>query len=157
MSYQETRLRIRTRTLTTLLVLALLAGFPLSAVAEEDQAQTGDAVTTLDRHTDRVTDRPTDKPSDRPTDKPIDRPTDKPSDRPIDRCDPRLTDHVRRCLDRPTTDRPVNDCLRQTDNPRRCISDDHSDHINIRHLIWRLIHAHEWEKLVRLLLHLGWL
>lgn len=72
-----------------------------------------------------------------------------------DRCSRHSVDDPRRCLDRaPEPDR----CHpRLVDNPRRCIDHGPPHDIDIRHLIWRLINAHEWEKLVRLLHHLGWL
>ena len=122
------------------LVLTLFAAFPLSVMA-------GDRVS--DRPTDRVTDRQADKPSDvaptvvdvKPTDVAV---TDRPPehDRPTDKV-------------RPTDKRPVDRCLHLADNPRRCVDDKPDDPVNIRHLIWRLFKAHEWEKLVRLLIRLG--
>ncbi len=122
------------------LVMALFAAFPLSAVAG-----------------DRVSDRPTDKPVDRPVDKVTDAVTDKaPSDVTDRKVTDRAPEHDRpKDKVRPTDKRPVDRCVHVADNPRRCV--DHADHdaINVRHLIWRLFKAHEWEKLVRLLLRLG--
>ena len=120
------------------LVLALFAAFPLSAMA-------GDRVT--DRPADQVSDRATDKASSdvKPTDV---KPTDvKPTDR---RVTDRPTDEVR-----PTDKRPIDRCLHLADNPRRCVDHEEPDPVNVRHLLWRLFKAHEWEKLVRLLLRLG--
>lgn len=90
--------------------------------------------------TDRaVTDRPTDSVTDKPTDKAVDAPTDKVTDRPTDR----VTDHCR--------------MHSHGDLGRHCIDDRHPHDFNIRALINRLIHAGEWEKLVRLLHWLGWI
>lgn len=73
--------------------------------------------------------------TDRAVEPEVERPTDRPSassvDRPVDR---------NRCVD------VVND--------RRCVDDRHP-HVNLRHLIQRLIDAGEWEKLFRLLHRLG--
>lgn len=68
---------------------------------------------------------------DRAVDRPVDRPVDRVSDREVDRY---------RCVDFVTD--------------RRCIDDRHP-HVNLRHLIQRLINAGEWEKLFRLLHRLG--
>ena len=73
---------------------------------------------------------------------------DQPTDRGVDRCIQKRVDT--RCV----TDHEVDKCHHFADNDRRCI--DHRPHdLNLRKLIWRLIHAHEWEKLFRLLLRLG--
>ncbi len=72
-------------------------------------------------------------------DRTVDRPVDRPVDREIDRVRDREVDRYR-CVDFVTD--------------RRCIDDRHP-HVNIRHLIQRLIHAGEWEKLFRLLHRLG--
>lgn len=126
-------MRTSKRLATAVLTLSLLAGFPLAAVASDapsvDETPT---VRVAPADTDLVVDvRPSDeRPSD-PTRR------DKISDRRV-----RDTDQVRdRCL--------------LTDNPRRCLHDRPSDHLNTRQLIWRLIQAQEWEKLVRLLHWLG--
>ena len=92
-----------------------------------------------------------------------DRAVDEPAvvdlvDRPVDVRPPEVTDRSTEVRDR-EIDR-VRD--RETDryrcvdfvNDRRCIDDRHP-HVNVRHLIQRLIHAGEWEKLFRLLHRLG--
>ena len=135
---------------TVALTAALIAALPGSALAADGEftdVPVRDDVT--DRATDEVIDLPTDVVTDRPTDVVTDRPTDTPNDR----CRQKLVD--RRCVSDRPTDRPVDRCLLTTDHPRPCI-DDHRPHdLNYRKLIWRLIHAHEWEKLVRLLHALG--
>jgi hypothetical protein len=93
--------------------------------AEPDVAQVGG--TAVDGPVDLPAPSVAVPPSDRPSDPVIDR----PADREIDRY---------RCVD------VVND--------RRCIDDRHP-HVNVRHLIQRLIEAGEWEKLFRLLHRLG--
>ena len=142
------------RTITTaLLAIAVFAASPLSALATEASVDAGvrissDVAVDIDRPVDAESDRPADRETDTQTDRPsdgdIDRPTDRPSDGDIDRTDETdETDEVRhRCL--------------LTDNPRRCLHDRPHD-FDIRHLIWRLIKAHEWEKLFRLLHWLGWI
>jgi hypothetical protein len=77
--------------------------------------------------TDQVAEPEVVRPSDRASDVEIGREIDRPVDR-------------MRCVDF------VND--------RRCIDDRHP-HVNLRHLIQRLIHAGEWGKLFRLLHRLG--
>jgi hypothetical protein len=139
-------MRRRNRLVSAILTLALVVSAPLAVLAGED-APTRDAVT--DRATDHATDRITDKVTDRITDKVTDRPTDHPTDRPTDR----VTD---RRIDRPT-DRPIDRCLDSVDNQRRCLNDHHPHDFNVHQLIRRLINAHEWQKLVRLLNWLGWL
>lgn len=116
------------------LVLALFAAFPLSAMAG-----------------DRVTDRPGDQVTDRAVDT---APSDvKPSDRKVTDEAP---EHDRpRDKVRPTDKRPIDRCVHVADNPRRCVDHPHPDPVNVRHLLWRLFKAHEWEKLVKLLLRLG--
>lgn len=123
-------MRSRKGLITASLALAMITSLPVAALADE-------------RGTDAVTERVTDKPADRPADK------------PTDRCLQRLTD--RGCVDHRPSDHPVDRCLAVAENDRRCL-DDHRPHdFNVRKLIWRLIHAHEWEKLIRLLHWLGWL
>ena len=145
-------MRVRNRLITVLLTLALVAVFPISAVAEDD-APTGDAAP--DHVSDNVRDKPSDKVTDRITDRPGDKVTDRITDRPTYRCHPRVNDHPRRCVDKvPEPDR----CdPRKVDQARLCIDDHHPDDFNVRQQIWRLIQAHEWEKLIRLLHWLGWL
>ena len=152
-------MRARKRLITAMMAIALIAVLPGTALADDDTR--GDAAPVeveSDRPADKVTDQPSDRPSDKPTDRPTDRCVQVAVDRrcvddiPNDRC---LTaaEIDRRCIDVQPTDRCVVDAV----NDRRCV-DDHRPHdINIRKLIWRLIHAHEWEKLVRLLHWLGWL
>lgn len=145
-------MRTRKRILIATLAAGLIAALPGTALGQ-DRTESDVKVT------DRVVDRPTvsliDPPSERPSNRLPDKPADRPTDRPTDRCIQSLTD--RRCVDDKPSDRPVDRCLADADHPRRCV-DDHRPHdINIRQLIWRLIKAHEWEKLVRLLHWLGWL
>lgn len=130
------------------LAMVMVATMPATALAGEgvrDRAisdQVVDRVSDLgeDREPDRVADRLDDRSSDgaidvRPEpDRRTDRQIDREVDRVTDRCHPRIVDNVRRCL-----------------------SDDRLHDFEIRHLIWRLIKAHEWEKLIRLLHWLGWL
>lgn len=155
------------------LTLVLIASMPVAALADELRTDDGGAVgsgggaagtdvaivdkardasgdeaheTLTDRVSDladdaRVADRKprdpviTDRTDLRPvTDVRPDARIDREVDRLTDRCHPRIVDNVRRCLH------------------------DHWPHdLDIRHLIWRLIKAHEWEKLIRLLHWLGWL
>lgn len=126
------------------LTLAMLLAFSATAMAERsaDEAAIGEGVT--DRETDRTLNA---TKADRPNDRPVDEVSDRPSDRPTDR----ITDHP--------TDRRVDRChLLRTDRlPLDCIDDDRPRDLNIRHLIYRLIHAGEWAKLVRLLHWLGWI
>ena len=146
-------MRARNRFIAVAMAAALMALLPGTALAEGERDDAASA--THDRPTDRAIDRPTDKPTDRPSDRPSDKPTDKPTDRPTDRCIQRLID--RRCVDDKPKDRPIDRCLAVAENDRRCVTDHPPHDINIRKLIWRLIHAHEWEKLIRLLHWLGWL
>ena len=139
-------MRARNRLVSATLTLALVASAPLAVLADED-APTRDAV--KDSVTDQVTDRITEKVTDRPSDRIRDRRTDKVTDRPHDRPGDRVTD-------RPI-DRPIDRCHIRADNQRRCLDDQHPHDIDVRHLIWRLIQAHEWQKLFRLLKSLGWL
>ncbi len=127
--------------------MALFAAFPLSAVAG-----------------DRVTDRPggdeRHRPADEATDEVVteaDHSDHKVSDRKV--TDRKVTD--RKVTDRPVDEvrpkdhRPLDRCLHYADNPRRCVDHETDDPVNVRHLLWRLFKAQEWEKLVRLLLRLG--
>ena len=135
-------MQTRNRIVTMALAAALVSALPGLALAGDE-----DVTDTSTR--DRVTDQPTDEVIDRPTDVV----TDRPSDRPTDRCRQSLVD--RQCVSDHPTDRPLDRCLLVTDGPRRCIDDHHPHDVNYRKLIWRLIHAHEWKKLVRLLHALG--
>lgn len=126
-------------------------------------------VEVVDRPVDRATDRRGDEPSDRPVDKVTDhtdvRPADRPDaeatvrskDQPTDRCALRTSDKARPCVVDRTTDRATDRCAQIAEDPRRCVDHQLPHDLNIRKLIWRLIQAHEWEKLVRLLHWLGWL
>lgn len=135
--------------MTMLVSLTAFAGEPVVEVARDGALQTDDrAPNTTDREAERPADVVTDRPVEVETDRTPDSATDlRPAsdhrpdrlidgevDRPIDRCHPRIVDH-----------------------PRRCVHDERPHDFNVRHLIWRLIKAHEWEKLVRLLHWLGWL
>lgn len=123
--------------------MVVLLLVPLTAMAREPVT---DAVPVdkFEEATDVVSDRLDDQEVDRvratrtdhrpAVDRPSDRIIEREVDRPIDRCHPRIVDNLRRCLD-----------------------DERPHDINVRHLIWRLIKAHEWEKLLRLLQWLGWL
>lgn len=139
-------MRARSRLATAALTVVFVAVTPLAALGGERNLQLTDAAGLTTDVPDRpaITDRPTDRITDRPSEGVTDRPNDKPGDRPSDRV-----------VDRPN-DRPVKRCVELADNPRRCLHDEVTDHINIRQLIWRLIHAHEWKKLIRLLHYLGW-
>ena len=148
------------RLIIATMAVGLIAALPGTALAEDGTR--GGVVATdqvtdrpVDNPTDHPSDKPTDRPTDRPTDKATDRPTDKRNDRPTDRCIQRLIDWP--CVDDRPTEPPTDRCLTATDHPRRCV-DDHRPHdLNVRQLIWRLINAHEWEKLIRLFHWLGWL
>ena len=144
-------MRARNRFITDTLAVALIAVLPGTALAEEGTR--GDTAA-IDEVTDRPVDKPVDRPSDKPTDRPTDKPSDHPTDTPTDRCIQRLID--RPCVDDKPTDRPTDRCLTAADHPRRCIDDHHPHDFNVRKLIWCLIKAHEWEKLIRLLHWLGW-
>ena len=135
-------MRKTNRVITAITSVALLAVMPLSAAASEVEVSiSADVVVESDQSTDAHTDRPADREVDKETDRPSDREVDKETDRPSDQVDE--TDEVRhRCL--------------LTDNPRRCLHDRAHD-FDIRHLIWRLIKAHDWEKLLRLFHWLGWI
>ncbi|MCI0426250.1 MAG: hypothetical protein L0Z49_00610 [Actinobacteria bacterium] len=126
--------------LTTLSMLGILPGVALAADRAGDNTAT--VSTRIDVEVEN-TDRPdvTDRTDDRP-------------DVTTDRCVQRLVD--RRCPDDTRPDRPVDRCRLLADLDRRCLDDRHP-HVNVRALIWRLIQAHEWEKLIRLLHWLGWL
>ena len=121
------------RVLASALAVVIVASLPLAAAASERDA--------IDRP---VTDRPvTDRPD---TDRQLtDRPIVDVTDRRPDVIDRRrdVTDH--RC------------CVHLVDHPRRCADGGLDDPHYVRHLIWRLVQAHEWKKLVRLLHALGWL
>lgn len=141
---------------TTMVALSMLTVMPLaaSATTSERGAATdrGTAAVEADSNPDRD-ERPA--RSDASEDGRHPEATERGPGETSDRCDRRSVDHRRGCLDRvPEADR----CHpRLIDNPRRCIDHEPPHDIDIRHLIWRLIKAQEWEKLVRLLHHLGWL
>ena len=143
-------MQTRNRMITVALTAALIAALPGSALAADGEVTD---VPVRDDVTDRPTDELIDLPTDVVTDRPTDVVTDRPTDTPNDRCRQKLVD--RRCVSDRSTDRPVDRCLLTADHPRPCIDDHRPDDLNYRKLIWRLIHAHEWEKLVRLLHALG--
>ena len=129
------------------LALTMVAIMPLTAMAEDGSR---DRV-----ETDRVSDQPIDVADDRVADKVVDKARDRVDD---NERDVRPVTDVRpdRQIDR-EADRVTDRCHpRIVDNVRRCLHDDRPHDFNIRHLIWRLIKAHEWEKLIRLLHWLGW-
>ena len=127
-----------------MMVFGALPGLARDGATDDRVVGDREVVDVVDRPVDRET-----EPSDhaRSIDPvPVDI-VDRPSDRPVDRVRDRETDRVR---DRET------DRYRCVDfvTDRRCIDDRHP-HVNIRHLIQRLINAGEWEKLFRLLHRLG--
>lgn len=139
-----------------LAVIIGLVAVPMTALATERAATETRHSETSDPEGDRPAERPVDRVADEPTARPVDsvkvRPHDRPQARPVDRPRERSVDRV---VDRPADHRPLDRCIAVADNPRRCV-DDRPDHdINVRHLIWRLIKAQEWEKLFRLLHRLG--
>jgi hypothetical protein len=138
------------RTISILTVAAILAAIPLTAFAGEDEVTRADNVDQPARKTATsldgvaVVSPDVDRPAHRPS-------TDSPRSEP-DRCETRLEDNPRRCIQGDDTEtRPIHRCLRFADNPRRCLHIDDSHPVNVRHLIWRLIKAHEWGLLHRLL------
>lgn len=132
------------------LAMAMVATMPLAALATE--RDTVRDHTKVDQVEDRVSDVPVERPPDRVVDQRDERVQDRATDvRPV--TDQRPDGQIDREVDR-ITDR----CHpRIVDNVRRCLHDDRPHDLNIRHLIWRLIKAHEWQKLFRLLHWLGWL
>lgn len=127
--------------MSTLLTMVVFAVVPLTAAAREPVTDTVRAEN-VDESAELMRDRPADQKVDRVRERLTDR-------RPVlDRRSDRI--------DEPEVDGPIDRC-RIVDNPRRCLDDERPHDINVRHLIWRLIKAHEWEKLVRLLHWLGWL
>lgn len=168
----------RNRLMTMALVITmftLLAGTAYGDDGGRSDRETADgavdtgAVSVLDRSVDGATDPRADRPSDRSVDKvtdhtdvrPSDRTdrevTDRPRVRPTDGCALSTSDNARPCVVDRTTDRITDRCAQIAENPRRCVDHQLPRDLNIRKLIWRLIQAHEWEKLVRLLHWLGWL
>ncbi len=133
----------RNRLVAGILAAALMIAFPLSATADGggfgDQVSDRRPDTNVDQSPDVVRDVRFDAVADRPGDKVVDRPSHRPTDRitdgPIDRCD------VRRFA---------------ATHPD-CVTDHPSHDFSIRKLIYRLIKAGEWAKLVRLLHWLGWI
>ena len=136
-------MQARNRIVAGMIVASLVVAIPMSAFADDRRPSDGATARPVEVATDRPVDvvrdhsvsRVTDRPGDRVIDRPLDRPTDEITDRPVDRCDHR----------------------RFAAAHERCV-DDHRDHdLNIRELIYRLIHAGEWAKLMRLLHWLGWI
>ena len=118
------------RIMTALLALAMLVAMPMSAFADDDVP--------VD---DNVTER--------------DFEVDKPSDTyPV--VDVLETDRAKVDDGRDKDGDVRHRCL-LTDNPRRCLHhpNDRPHDLNVRQLIWRLIQAHEWQTLFRLLHWLG--
>ncbi|MGI9610525.1 MAG: hypothetical protein ACR2NL_09570 [Acidimicrobiia bacterium] len=115
--------------------MAVLMAFPASALADRGSDRGGSQPVDSAVVVDGSSARPADKVTDRPSGKPSDRVTDRPTDRRVDRCHELVTDQLR----------------------RDCITDKRPHDLNIRQLIYRLIHAGEWAKLVRLLHWLGWI
>ncbi len=148
----------RKRIVMVLTVLTMLATLPLAASADVP-ADGGTADQATDRVADPVTDVVVvpirDAVKDRISDRIVDRVVDRPIDRPIDRCGDRITDSRVDC-DRHRPDRPIDHCRfhRGDDHPRHCVDEKPHD-VNLRHLIWRLIQSHEWQKLFQLLERLG--
>ncbi len=131
--------------LSGLLVLAILGTMPMAAGADDrsrrDQANLpGEG---FDQPIDVVADGPSFDVPDRPGDRLPDRLHDRVVDRQVDRVSDHVTDrcHIRRFA-------LTND---------RCIDDHFPRDISIRKLIYRLVHAGEWNKLLRLLHYLGWI
>ena len=120
------------------LTVALLVAFPSATLAGEDDA--GDGAVRDVPVTDEA---PSPAPVDVVTDKPSDSAKDAVSDRPSDRVTDRVTDICRKHS--------------HGDLRPHCVDDRHPHDFNVRKLILRLIHAGEWEKLIRLLHWLGWI
>lgn len=148
-----------------MLTLVLTVAMPLAASAGERRADDGVSASPTvvwDRSDRAMPDRVTDARADGASDLP-----DEGREPELDRSDRFDSDRadVRPAVDvRPDTridrevDRPIDRCHpRIVDNFRRCLNDRWPHDLDIRHLIWRLIKAHEWEKLIRLLHWLGWL
>ena len=137
---------LRKRLPAIVLALFMTVLFPMTLLAAERDAPESDRA--ADRVHDGVSDETVEPDVDPLRDRVRDRVTDRPIDREVDRCVQERVD--RRC----PSDHEVDRCHHVADNDRRCI--DHKPHdVNVRKLIWRLIHAQEWEKLFRLLLRLG--
>ena len=124
---------MRARLIAILVIGALLV--PGVAAAQERAAdRASDSQVVVGLAAEDVPDRATDV---RPV---TDRARDRVTDRPTDRCRPADFDRRVCCPDRPVDDRP-----------ERCRDDVRPHDVNLRQLIWRLIEAHEWEKLFQLL------
>jgi hypothetical protein len=152
------------RWIAVVVAALMMVSGALPGLADERVTDERASVEQTDRTLDRPSDRPIDRPVDRPADSPVDRPVDPPADGPTDRPADQVTDgpadrpveEVRptdRMMDRPV-DREVDRRCVDFVTDRSCVDDRHP-HVNIRHLIQRLIHAGEWEKLFRLLHRLG--
>ena len=129
----------RNKAYVVLLAVALLLAFPSAALAGETDGRDA-AVRDVPVTDEVVTDAATEKPTDVARQDPV---TDVAPDRITDRPTDRVTDHCRK---------HVHGDLRP-----HCVDDRHPHDFNVRKLILRLIHAGEWEKLVRLLHWLGWI
>lgn len=127
---------MRTRLIAAMVVGAMFVP-GLVAAQEIATDRTGDVPPVVDDQVDEAPDRATDR-------RPSDRRTDRVTDRPTDRCRPADFDRRVCCPDQPVDDLP-----------ERCRDDERPHDVNLRKLIWRLIEAHEWEKLFRLLHRLG--
>jgi hypothetical protein len=129
---------------TVMMVFGAMPGLAGERTSDDRVAQDAPVADVSDRPVVRPSEARSDASSDRPADiapvdiadPPADRsqPSDRVTDRPVDR------EVDRRCVDFITD--------------RSCIDDRHP-HVNLRHLIQRLINAGEWEKLFRLLHRLG--
>lgn len=127
------------RLAVVLLALTAFVMAPLAAMADEARpadTRDGDTTTTTTLEHDTTS-------RDRRTDEVI-------TDEPV------VTDGATR-VDHPARDRVVDRCRPNiVDNRGACPHDEVRHDVDIRHLIWRLINAHEWTKLLRLLHRLGW-
>lgn len=125
---------MRTRLMAAMVIAVLLIP---GAVAAQDHVtdRATDELSVTGGVGDSTADGVVDRQQNRVADRPVDRVTDRARDRLSDRCAEfdRLSDVC--CPDR-SVDRITDRC---------------PDHLNVRHLIWRLIKAQEWEKLFRLL------
>ncbi len=123
----------------TIIVTALALSLPGAALADDGVVVHDRVQQTTDAVPSDLTDVPvppvTDEKPDYVTDIKPDDVADTPTDRVTDRCD------IRRFA-------AAHD---------DCVSDRFPHDFNVRVLIHRLVHAGEWEKLVRLLHWLGWI
>lgn len=143
---------MRRGTAVALAALMMVAG-ALPGLADERAAHdraVDEPAAVVDRRSDRIVDQPVDPPVDGRVTSPVDEPS-------IELVRPEVTDRPNDLVrDREIVRDRQRDRYRCVDfvNDRRCIDDRHP-HMNIRHLIQRLINAGEWEKLFRLLHRLG--